>query len=168
MKKLLVMTAAVIAAALMSVPVFGAELEAVTKESARKTASRLVPEDSVFQYTEQCREAFEVVYYSEGEKTYYAVGVSVFSGEVLSVSSVAADDKGSREAVLSEEQVKEIVASDAGDGAVAVDAVALDTVAGRKKYEVQCTGEGFEVRYAINPENGRILEKKIRFSKPEN
>lgn len=161
MKKLLMTAAVLLATAFMTVPVFGAESEAVTKKSARETASRMVPDDSVFQYTEQCKEAFEVVYYSEGEKTYYAVGVSAFTGEVSSVSFVAADDKGSREAVLTEDQVKEIVASDAGE--VNVDHVALDTVAGRKKYEVQCSGEGFEASYSINPENGRILEKKIYY-----
>lgn len=162
MKKILTVAVSAFAAILMTVPAFGAESAAVTKESARETASRIVPEDSVFQYTEQCREAFEVVYYSEGEKTYYAVGVSIFTGEVSAVSSVAADDKGSREAVLTEEQVKEIVTSDAGE--VAVDELALDTVAGRKKYKVQCTGEDFEASYVINPESGRILEKRVRFS----
>lgn len=159
MKKLWIAAAALVAAAWMTVPAFGAEEKAVTKESARQTASQLVPEDGAFQYTEQCSDAFEVLYYSEEERSYYAVRVSIFTGEVSSISSTVVDDKGSREAVLTEDEVKEIVASDAGE--VNVDDVILDTVAGRKKYEVSCTGDGFEAGYVINPESGRILKKTV-------
>ena len=153
MNKLWKAAAALFAAVWIGVPapVFAAEggtETAVTKETARAVASGLVPEDSEFQYAEQCGDAFEVLYYSDADKAYYTVRVSIFTGEVTSVSSVLVDCRGSREAVLTEDQVTAIASEDAGE--VDVESVALDTVAGRKKYEVLCSGDGFAVRYQIN------------------
>lgn len=166
MNRLWRMTAALFAAIWIGVPApaFGAETgteTAVTKETARETADSLVPEDSEFQYAEQCGNAFEVLYYSDADKAYYSVRVSIFTGEVASVSTMLVDSRGSREAVLTEAQATEIASEDAGE--VNVDSVALDTVAGRKKYEVQCSGDGFEVSYQINAESGRILKKTVQY-----
>ena len=77
------------------------------------------------------------------------------------MSTPLVDNRGSREAVLTEDEVTAIASEDAGD--VNVDSVALDTVAGRKKYEVQCSGDGFEVSYQINAESGRILKKTVQY-----
>ena len=143
---------------------FGAEAgtdTAVTRESARMTASGLVPDDGVFQYTEQCGDAYEVVYYSEEERSYYTIRVSVFTGEVASISVSLLDSRGSREAVLTEEEAGAIASEDAGE--VWVESVALDTVAGRKRYDVKCVGDGLEADYQINPESGRIIKKTIQY-----
>ena len=166
MRKLLRMTAALLAAIWIGAPApaFAAETgktTAVTKDTARAAAGSLVPEDSEFQYAEQSGDAFEVLYYSDEDKAYYSVRVSIFTGEVSSVSTALVDNRGSREAVLTEDEVTAIASEDAGD--VNVDSVALDTVAGRKKYEVQCSGDGFEVSYQINAESGRILKKTVQY-----
>ena len=166
MNKLWKAAAALFAAVWIGVPapVFAAEggtETAVTKETARAVASGLVPEDSEFQYAEQCGDAFEVLYYSDADKAYYTVRVSVFTGEVTSVSSALVDCRGSREAVLTEDQVTAIASEDAGE--VDVESVALDTVAGRKKYEVLCSGDGFAVSYQINAEIGKILKKTVQY-----
>ena len=165
MRELLRVTAALLAAVWMTAPAaFGAEAgtdTAVTRESARMTASGLVPDDGVFQYTEQCGDAYEVVYYSEEERSYYTIRVSVFTGEVASISVSLLDSRGSREAVLTEEEAGAIASEDAGE--VWVESVALVTVAGRKRYDVKCVGDGLEADYQINPESGRIIKKTIQY-----
>ena len=160
MNKLWKAAAALFAAVWIGVPapVFAAE---GGTETARAVASGPVPEDSEFQYAEQCGDAFEVLYYSDADKAYYTVRVSIFTGEVTSVSSVLVDCRGSREAVLTEDQVTAIASEDAGE--VDVESVALDTVAGRKKYEVLCSGDGFAVSYQINAESGKILKKTVQY-----
>ena len=66
-----------------------------------------------------------------------------------------------REQGLTEEEAGAIASEDAGE--VWVESVALDTVAGRKRYDVKCVGDGLEADYQINPESGRIIKKTIQY-----
>ena len=59
------------------------------------------------------------------------------------------------------EEAGAIASEDAGE--VWVESVALDTVAGRKRYDVKCVGDGLEADYQINPESGRIIKKTIQY-----
>ena len=162
MKKLIRTAAALAAMAVLGTP--GRALAAdgnhkVTKEMAKQEAEKLVPEDGALQYTEKHEDTYEVLYYSASQEEYYTVRVCADTGKVESLATALLNSQGSKEAVLSEEEIKQIVMEDAGE--VTVDSIALDTEDGRKQYDVFCSRDNFQALYRVHPESGKILERVI-------
>ena len=139
-KKMMALAAALFALNI-SATAFAAEISAA---DAKAVAVKVVPASAEYVATENDLEDkdFDVKFYDSKARTAYEVEVNKVTGEVREYKMELKGYEGSPNAVLSVEDVKQIVL---------------------KEYDVKFSNKAVIGDYDINPENGQVVEKAIRY-----
>ena len=160
-KKMMALAAALFALNI-SATAFAAEISAA---DAKAVAVKVVPASAEYVATENDLEDkdFDVKFYDSKARTAYEVEVSKASGEVREYKMELKGYEGSPNAVLGVEDVKQIVLKEYPDAAFKAVRLDVDKETGLKEYDVKFSTKAVIGDYDINPENGQVVEKDIRY-----
>lgn len=133
---------------------------AANADSARTIAAKYVPADAVHSYTHDDGYKYEVHFNANG--VHYEVEVNKMTDNVIEFKMETYNDRGGRSVVISEAQVRNIVARDFADANIYK--IKLDNDHGLVKYDVSFTANGIrKAEYEINAETGAVVEKTIKY-----
>ena len=158
-KLVLVLVALVLVAGVAFAATAGAS--AVQLEKAKRTAQGMVPEGATLVEAKRDDDAYEVKFRDGETGETFEVEIRRADGTVKKVESEARDDEGSASVELTEAEIRELVLAQY-PGAT-VESVTLETDDGLKVYEVRFRGEELRGTIALNPETGRVLERKVKY-----
>ena len=161
-KRNLMALAAALFAFNISATAFAAEISAA---EARNVAAKVVPASAEFVATENDADEkdFDVKFYDSKAKTAYEVDVNKVTGEVREYKMELKGYEGSPKAVLSEDDVKQIVLKEYPDAAFKVVKLDVDKETGLKEYDVKFATKAVIGDYDINPENGQVVERDLKY-----
>ena len=160
-KKMMALAAALFALNI-SATAFAAEISAT---DAKNVAVKVVPASAEYVATENDLEDkdFDVKFYDSKARTAYEVEVSKLTGEVREYKMELKGYEGSPNAILSVEDVKQIVLKEYPDAAFKAVKLDVDKETGLKEYDVKFSTKAVIGDYDINPENGQVVEKDIKY-----
>lgn len=160
-KKMMALAAALFALNI-SATAFAAEISAA---DAQAVAAKLVPASAAHVVTENDLEDkdYDVKFYDGQARTAYEVEVNKLTGEVREYKMELKGYEGSPKAVLSVEDAKQIVLKDYPDAAIKAVKLDVDKETGLKEYDVKFSTKAVIGDYDINPENGQVVEKDIKY-----
>lgn len=130
-------------------------------EQAKNTALGYVPTGSIVLQAKEDYDKFEIKLYHQKDKTYYEVDVNKTTQKVISFESESQYNMGSTQVTLEEEAIKNIVLKEIPQAQFTK--IELDFDNGLQEYEVSFYTTDALGKYKINPQNGMILEREIKF-----
>ncbi len=160
-KKMMALAAALFALNI-SATAFAAEISA---DVAKSVASKVVPASAEFVAIENDLKDkdYDVKFYDAQARTAYEVDVNKVTGEVREFSMELKGYEGSPNAVLSVEDAKQIVLKEYPDAAIKSVRLDVDKETGLKEYDVKFSTKAVIGDYDINPENGQVVEKDLKY-----
>ena len=161
-KRNLMALAAALFAFNISATAFAAEISAA---EARNVAAKVVPASAEYVVTENDADEkdFDVKFYDSKAKTAYEVDVNKVTGEVREYKMELKGYEGSPKAVLSVDDVKQIVLKDYPDAQIKSVKLDVDKESGLKEYDVKLATKAVIGDYDINPENGQVVERDLKY-----
>lgn len=134
---------------------------ALTENSAREIASQWMPPGTTYRLTQEDHDEFEIYFFNESLNTNYKVEINKHSTAITEISSKVNDAHGSTIVKLSEQQAKEIVMNEFPNAYI--QSIKLDNDDNYQVYEVKFTNDTSYGEIELNPENGLIVEWKMKF-----
>lgn len=161
MKKLMALAAALFALNI-GATAFAAQISAV---DAQNIATKLVPASAAFVETENDVDDkdYDVKFYDSKARTAYEIEVNKLTGEVKEYKMELKGYEGSKKAVLSVDDVKQIVLKDYPDAVIKYVELDVDSDDGLKEYDVKFVTKAVIGEYNINPETGEVVEKELKY-----
>ena len=132
-----------------------------TLEQAKNIALGYVPAESIILQAKEDYDKYEIKLYNQKDKTYYEVDVNKITQKAISFESESQYNLGSTKVTLNEEAVKNIVLKEIPQAQFTK--IELDFDNGLQEYEVSFYTTDALGKYKINPQNGMILEREIKF-----
>ncbi|MEY8321344.1 PepSY domain-containing protein [Lachnospiraceae bacterium 46-61] len=133
----------------------------LTAEQARNIALSYVPEGSIYFNTKQDYNKFEIKLYNQKDQTFYEIDINKTTQKMTSFESESQNNFGSIKVALTEQNVKDIVLKEIPQAQFIT--TYLDRDDGLQKYKISFYTSNTTGVYKINPENGMILEREIKF-----
>ena len=161
-RKNLMALAAALFALNIGATAFAAEISAA---EARNVAAKVVPASAEYVATENDADEkdFDVKFYDSKARTAYEVDVNKVTGEVREYKMELKGYEGSPNAVLSVEDVKQIVLKEYPDAVIKSVKLDVDKETGLKEYDVKFSTKAVIGDYDINPENGQVVDKELKY-----
>lgn len=133
----------------------------LTAEQAKDIALTYVPEGSIHFNTKQDYNKFEIKLYHQKDQTFYEIDVNKTTQKITSFESESQNNFGSTKVALTEQNAKDIVLKEIPQAQFVT--AYLDRDDGLQKYKISFYTPNITGVYKINPENGMILEREIKF-----
>lgn len=143
---------------LFAVTVFAGQMKA---EDAQQKAASMVPAGSRHLYTKSDATEFDVQFINEATSTNYEIKISRVTGNITEFKARVRGVSGSNNIVKSENDAKNIVLAQYNKAIIK--SVSLETSGAYKKYIVQFTVGTANGEMKINPENGVVIEKVLKY-----
>ena len=161
-RKNLMALAAALFALNIGATAFAAEISAA---DAKAVAAKVVPASAEYVATENDLDEkdFDVKFYDSKAKTAYEVDVNKVTGEVREYKMELKGYEGSPKAVLSVDDVKQIVLKEYPDAQIKSVKLDVDKESGLKEYDVKFANKVVIGDYDINPENGQVVERSLKY-----
>ena len=157
-KKIIGVLATVMILVMGTMQVFAVTL---TAEQAKEIALHYVPEGSTHFNTKQDYNKFEIKLYNQKDQTFYEIDINKTTQKMTSFESESQNNFGSIKIVLTEQNAKDIVLKEIPQAQFVT--AYLDHEGGLQKYKISFYTSNITGVYKINPENGMILEREIKF-----
>ena len=157
-KKIIGVLATVMILVMGTMQVFAVTL---TAEQAKEIALHYVPEGSMHFNTKQDYNKFEIKLYNQKDQTFYEIDINKTTQKMTSFESESQNNFGSIKVVLTEQNAKDIVLKEIPQAQFVT--AYLDRDDGLQKYKISFYTSNITGVYKINPENGMILEREIKF-----
>lgn len=142
-------------------PATAPETSAVTREAALKTAQALVPAGSVFSGIRLDDGKWEADFFDTVQQELYEIEIDAVNGQALSLESERVGAMGGGSIKVKEQDIRNKVLAEY-PGAV-LDSVRLERDDGLWEYEVTFHSDKYRGEISLNPENGAVLERSLRY-----
>lgn len=160
MKKLITLTIAL----LLALSLVGSAM-ADAVDAYKLLAKPHLPQDAVFLGHEVDGGLYELKFWTESTKERYEVHINPATSAIVKISTELWQDKGSKNVVLTQEKIKEMVLALYPSASIL--SAELENDDGLYEYDVIFSTPEFSGKFTFNPESGMILEREFAYGAPE-